>query len=283
MIGVLNVCKPSGLSSNKVVIHIKKILNLKKVGHLGTLDPMASGVLPICIGKATRLFDYFLNKTKTYIAEFSFGYETTTFDLEGEITNKTQKIVTKSELERAIKKNFLGKISQMPPLYSAKKVNGKKAYEVARKGGEIVLKEKEVEIFEFEILEEVKKNKFLFKITCSSGTFIRSLARDLGRSVGNFCTMTKLTRIRCGNFDIKDSIDFKDLTFENIEKNIIEIDKVVDLEELVVTQEEYEKLRNGIKLNNFCGKIGLYKVKVNGEVVGIGEIDGGLKIKTYLV
>ncbi len=284
MIGVIVVNKPQGISSNNVVVKIKKILNERKVGHLGTLDPLATGVLPICIGKATRLFNYFLKKKKKYIARFQFGFQTDTLDLEGNVIKSCKYIPTLSQINEAIKKNFLGKIMQIPPIYSSKKINGKNAYDFARSGKDVDLKACPVEIFSF-ISKQVTKDIFEFIIECSSGTYIRSLARDLGESCNSCATMVSLQRIESGCFSLRNSINYEDLSFENIKNNLISIEEILkNFNKIDINENLYKKLRNGIKIpiNSPKNYINDYAVFCSNKVVGIGKIiDNKLSIVTY--
>lgn len=296
MIGVININKPRGVTSSQVVVKIKKLLNLKRVGHMGTLDPLAQGVLPICVGKATRLFDYFLKKQKTYVATFQFGFQTTTLDLEGEVEKISKIIPTKNQLEETLN-NFKGKILQMPPLYSSKKVGGKKACDEIRKGNAIELKPSEVEIFEYKLLNQIDEKTFEFEITCSAGTYIRSLARDLGETVGSCATMTKLIRTRSGNFDLSSAVDFENLTKEIIQSKLLSLKIVLkDFESIEILPQDFQRLLNGLKLNiksilqNNNNKnvindnIENYAVVCQNQIVGIGIIEeNNLKIKTYLL
>jgi len=287
MIGVIVIDKPKNISSSGVVVRIKKLLNEKKVGHLGTLDPLATGVLPICIGKATRLFDYFLKKQKTYVAQFSFGMQTDTLDLEGKIEKTCEYIPTKNELKDAISGNFLGKIMQMPPDFSSKKVNGQKAYDLARKGQKVELSPKEIEIFEFEIQRKIDEKTFEFKITCSSGTYIRALARDLANCVNSCATMTNLIRTNSGNFSLENAVKFEDLTKEKIEENLISLERIFsDFEKIEIDVEQFRKLRNGTKIeikraknvdNDLC-------IVCEKNVIGIGKVvNDRLELKTYFI
>ena len=285
MIGIININKPKGISSSKVVLAIKHLINEKRVGHLGTLDPLASGVLPIAVGKATRLFELFLSKTKTYIATFRFGIETDTLDLEGKVIKTSMHLPSKSELEIAVK-SFLGDIVQMPPIYSSKKVNGQVAYKVARKGQKIDLKSCNIHIYKFEVLKQIDKETFEFLIDCSSGTYIRALARDLGERVFSCATMTSLIRTRCGNFDINSALDYDALSVESINKNLISLEKVLEnLKKIKISEKIYLRLRNGQKVNleNSLCKNENYVVECEGRVVGIGKkVDNYFKIITYL-
>lgn len=287
MIGVIVVNKPKNISSNGVVVKIKKILNEKKVGHLGTLDPLAQGVLPICVGRATRIFNYFLNKRKTYIATFEFGKQTDTLDLEGDIIQTSSYIPNVNEIKNVIKKNLLGKILQTPPIYSSKKINGKNAYQLARKGQDIQLKSCCVEIFSFNIIEKISNSIYRFEIECSAGTYIRSLARDLGHLCNSCATMIDLIRIKSGPFNINNLINFEDLSFENIQKNILGLEEVLkDFDKITINTTTYQKIRNGIKFELSLPKLQdkEYLVYCENDLVGIGKVKNNyLKINTYLV
>ncbi|MGN0798347.1 MAG: tRNA pseudouridine(55) synthase TruB [Christensenellales bacterium] len=287
MIGVLVVDKPRGISSSDVVVKVKKLLNEKKVGHMGTLDPLAEGVLPLGIGKATKLFDLYLKKRKEYIATFAFGKQTDTLDLEGEIVETSENIPTREQLEKAIKQNFLGKIKQLPPKFSSKKIAGKRACDIVRGGGEVSLLPCEVEIYNFEVLDEVERGVFRFRILCSAGTYIRSLARDIASAVNSVATMTKLVRTKSGPFLLENAVKFDKLTYSEAYTHIIPLEKVLeDLQRVDVSEKELTKLRNGIKYAKFIGKTSQKEdicVWMDNKVVGLGEVrdDGWLKIKTY--
>ncbi len=279
MKGFINLNKPIGMSSAKAVAIVKQKLNLKneKVGHTGTLDPLASGVLPIAIGRATRLFDFMLTKHKTYITEFTFGYQTNTLDSEGEVEFRSDYIPSKQEIEKVTCK-FIGKISQIPPQFSAKSVNGIRAYEKARKGEEIDLKPSIVEIIEFRVLGQ-SENSFKFLITCGSGTYIRSLCRDLARELNTFATMTSLERVQSGVFDIKTAVDLDNLS----EDKILDCEIVLQtLERIDLDSVQEKTLLDGKKL--ILDKIsGQYKAYC-GELIGILSIDknGLVKMDTWL-
>lgn len=279
MKGFINLNKPIGMSSAKAVAIVKQKLNLKneKVGHTGTLDPLASGVLPIAIGRATRLFGFMLTKHKTYIAEFTFGYQTNTLDSEGEVEFRSDYIPSKQEIEKVTCK-FIGKISQIPPQFSAKSVNGIRAYEKARKGEEIDLKPSIVEIIEFRVLGQ-SENSFKFLITCGSGTYIRSLCRDLARELNTFATMTSLERVQSGVFDIETAVDLDNLS----EDKILDCDIVLQtLERIDLDSVQEKTLLDGKKL--ILDKIsGQYKAYC-GELIGILSIDknGLVKMDTWL-
>lgn len=213
--GIIILNKPPNMSSFLAVKIVKGILSAKKAGHMGTLDPLASGVLVIGINKGTKLFDKFLKSDKEYIVDYEFGYETDTLDCEGKITNKKPETnITFDDLNKVIKK-FIGKQLQTPPAYSAKKINGKKAYELAREGKTFELPDKEVEVYNLEVLEKIKTNIFRLRINCSSGFYVRSLGRDLAKEMGTFCTTINIIRTKCCGFDVFQSHSIEDLKIGN--------------------------------------------------------------------
>ena len=277
--GIILVNKPKGISSNKVVNIVKHKLKAKKCGHLGTLDLEGEGLLPVTVNKGTKLFDFFLQKDKTYEANFVFGLETDTLDTSGKIVKEKEANFTFKELEEAVK-NMIGKYDQMPPLYSAKKVNGKVGYKEARKGGTLDLSPKEVEIYDFKILRQIEKNVYRFEITCSSGTYIRSIARDLAYHLGTYGSMHCILRTRCGVFCLKDAY-----TLEEIEKGdfkIIPCDSVFYLPKITLNEKENFKILNGQVLD-YGEKDGEYKLYFDKKFLGLGEVKyGKLKMKLNL-
>lgn len=284
MIGFLNVYKPQNMSSAAVVGKIKKQFNLKKVGHMGTLDPLACGILPIAIGKATRMFDYFLNKSKQYIVECEFGYETPSLDLGTEPNLVTNVFPNRQDVENSCK-SFVGKISQLPPIYSAKNVNGEKAYDLARSGKSVELKPVVVEIFRFECLCEVEQNKFRFLIECSSGTYVRSLIRDLAYKLNSLATVTFLERSESGVFNKENSVNLNNLLNSNLNDYCLSIQSVFqNIKTISVNDSEFFKLKNGltvnIELENDANVFILYKT----ELLGVATVENGsIKLKTYLL
>ncbi len=269
--GIVLVNKPTGISSNKVVNIVKHALRAKKCGHLGTLDLEGAGLLPVTVNNATKLFDYFLNKTKTYETVFVFGFETDTLDTSGEIIKQKECHIERRDVEKAIKE-MIGKYDQMPPIYSAKKVGGKIAYKEARKGQVVELKPKTVEIFDFKLLEQVDENVFKFLVECSSGTYIRSLCRDLAEKLSTYGSMQCILRTKCGMFDLKEAYSLDDI--ENGKFDMISCEEVFDYENLFVSSEETSKLLNGqiLKIKKENGK---YKIYDDIGFVGIGEIQNG--------
>lgn len=282
MIGFLNVYKPENLSSSKVVSSIKKRFKIDKIGHMGTLDPLAKGVLPIAIGRATRMFDYFLNKTKTYVAHFTFGKTTTTLDREGEITETCDFLPDLTTIQKVLPK-FLGTISQLPPEYSAKKVNGECAYSLARKNIQFELKPKDVFIEKFVVTRQISPDTFEFEITCGSGTYIRSLARDLAEAVGTKGYMSSLERISSGVFLKEDAITLDDLLkLGDLLDLLVPIEKVFDkMGKIALDNRSIKRLLDGQKMD--CNLTDGYYLVFGEELECVGEvIDKKLKLKTYL-
>lgn len=286
MIGFLNVYKPQGMSSAAVVGKIKKKFNLKKVGHMGTLDPLACGVLPIAVGKATKMFDYFLNKKKTYIVNCEFGYETSSLDLGTEKINETTFVPTLEDVVKATK-SFLGKIKQQPPIYSAKKIDGKKAYELARDGKDVVLKDVEVEIFKFDCLSQINNTTFKFEIECSSGTYVRSLIRDLAYKLNTYATVVFLERTKTDFFDATNAIKLDDLLSSNInlENVLIKIEQTFkSIKQVQVDNLQFDKLKNGLIIKTNLSDENNVFIMCDNKLLGVAEIKNKqIKLKTYLL
>lgn len=270
--GIVLVNKPTGISSNKVVNIVKYSLKAKKCGHLGTLDLEGEGLLPVTVNGATKLFDYFLNKTKTYETVFIFGFETDTLDTSGEIIKRKECHIQKSDVEKAIK-SMIGKYAQMPPLYSAKKVDGKIAYKEARKGNSVELKPKQIEIYDFKLLEEISDNVFKFSITCSSGTYIRSVCRDLAEKLSTYGSMQCILRTKCGKFDIKDAYSLEDIKNGNFK--MISCESVFDYSKMSLSDEVVLKLLNGQQIKTYAEN-GKYKLYSQDGFVGVGDVENNL-------
>lgn len=281
MKGFINIIKPKGVSSAYAVGGVKKKVSCP-CGHMGTLDPMAEGVLPVGIGKTSRLFPFILDKEKTYIAEFKFGILTDTLDITGETIKTSDVIPSEEDLIKALP-SFVGEIDQIPPKYSAKCVNGKRGYQLARNGVEFSLEPKRVCVLSFELLERTGTDTFTFKIRCKGGTYIRSLARDLGEKCNTFSVMSKLIRSESGIFNYSNGVgleEFKSST--DIEKYIIPADSVIDYEKLILTPRQADRLINGV-YEEYGFKDGIYRVYNGQEFWGVGEVNGGiLKMKAYV-
>lgn len=266
--GIVLVNKPAGVSSNKVVNMVKYALGAKKCGHLGTLDQEGEGVLPVTVNSATRLFDFYLNKTKTYQTVFVFGLETDTLDLSGKIVKSKECDIDTHMVETAVSE-MIGRYNQMPPQYSAKKVNGKTAYKEARKGNVVELKPKEIEIFDFKLLDKIEKNKFMFEITCSSGTYIRCICRDLAYKLDTYGSMQCILRTRCGNFDVKDCITLDDVKNGKIE--VISCENLFEFDKIALKKDEALRLLNGVNLKCEMPD-GQYKVYDDDCFMGVGNV-----------
>lgn len=274
MNGFINVNKPSGVSSAFIVNKVKRKLKGDKCGHMGTLDPLASGVLPIAVGKSTRLFDYLLDKVKVYSATFTFGYETDTLDRGGEVIKEGGRIPSIDEVIEA-KKSLTGDVYQLPPLYSAKKVNGVRSYDLARQGIEVQLKKKLVTIIDIQISPSQAINSVEVLITCKGGTYIRSICRDLAYALGTYATMTRLERIQSGEFRIDNSVSVEELVAtENIEGYIISPEEVIPFERFDLCIDEYDNLINGraCLVNKEEGK---YMVMYNNFLICVGIVEKG--------
>lgn len=242
MIGFYNILKPTGVSSGFVVNKIKRITN-EKVGHLGTLDPSASGVLSIAVGKATKFFDYFLNKDKEYIALAKFGVLTNTLDSDGEILKREDVQVSLEDIKKVLP-SLCGKIDQIPPIFSSKNVNGERAYDLARQGKQVVLEPKKVQIYSIKAEKLAQNNLFRIKIHCSSGTYVRSIIRDIAEKIGTVATTVCIIRTCSGKFEISDSITLDELA-ENPEKHLIKINSILNLPEIELSLLQAKDLFSG--------------------------------------
>ena len=283
--GFFNIDKPSGLVSSTVVNKLKWLTGTP-CGHMGTLDPLASGVLPVGCGNATRLFDYFLEKEKEYIAEFTFGVDSDTLDSTGNLVYGGY-VPNETEI-MSVLPTLLGDIMQVPPKYSAKNVNGQRGYDLARAGVEFTLLPKKIHIYSMELLERLadKPDTFRIKIRCGGGTYIRSIGRDIAAALGTKAVMSGLNRTQSGCFLLENAIPFsvleQDPSVEDLEKMLIPTESVLPFETLVLTDKQSEKLYNGQRIPVDSAD-GLYKIYRGGEFYGIGEVANGLaKAKTKL-
>lgn len=281
MRGFINLIKPEKMSSAFAVGAIKHKFNIP-CGHMGTLDPMASGVLPVGVGKASRLFNYLLSKKKTYEARFVFGYETDTLDITGETLKETSTIPTEEEIKAVLPK-FIGEISQVPPNYSAKCINGKRGYELARLGVEFTLNPKVVNIYDIKLMERTAENEYSFSIECGGGTYIRSLARDIGLAVGSLSVMSKLCRTKCGFFTINNGVSVEEFKASDTpEKYLIEPDLVIDFPKIDLSNAQATKIINGV-FENIGVPTGVYRVYNTGNFMGVGSSkEGVLRIDAYV-
>lgn len=266
--GILIIDKPAGITSHDVVAKVRRALKTKRVGHTGTLDPLATGVLVVCVEKATKLVNYLTCDEKTYEVEMKFGIKTDTGDITGKIIDEdTNYDIDMNKIKRTLDK-FIGKQEQIPPMYSAIKVNGKKLYELAREGIEIEREARKIEIFEIKNIEW-KDETLKYTVHCSKGTYIRSLCEDIAGELGTIGTMTNLRRVQSGEFQVKDAIKIEDIS----EKKIISIEKLFDKE--IDVKNNLKELLNGMKIQCIRPD-GLYKLYAD-KFIGIGKIE-----KNYL-
>lgn len=274
MDGILIFNKPKSITSHDVVYIVRKKLGIKKVGHTGTLDPIATGVLPILIGKGTKLSSRLINDSKEYIAEFEFGYQTDSLDITGSVTSKTNNIPTKLELLNTLKE-FDGEIEQIPPIYSAIKIKGKKLYEYARAGETVEIPSRKCTIYKIEFLSYVN-GKCSILVNCSSGTYIRALIRDIAIKLNSLATMTNLVRTKVDNFIIENSIDkvlFEESSIEELKKKIIPLDIALNLKKIELPKSEYIKINNGMicKTDIIYDKDLEYNIYCDNKYIGIGK------------
>ena len=289
MNGIIIINKPKGCTSHDIVYKIKK-LSSEKVGHTGTLDPMAQGVLPILIGKATQCSKYLINHDKTYKVELELGKQTNTADIEGKIIKEEaveKKILEEKNVEKTLK-SMLGKQIQIPPIYSVIKVKGKKLYEYARKGQvPKEIKAREIEIYEID-LNRIDENKNIieFTVKCSKGTYIRSLCEDIAKKLGTIGYMKNLIRITAGEFTIENSIEIEELeSLENpqiLEKHLISIEEFFKEKEKIELNEKRLKLfLNGVMITE-DKKDDIYRIYSNNRFIGLGIIKN-LKLKRDII
>lgn len=279
MDGIINFFKPKGMTSHDAVYYFRRLCKTKKVGHTGTLDPMATGVLPICIGKATRVSEYLLNVGKEYIGELTLGTETDTQDKEGKITNFSNKEVCIESLIKVFN-DFKGEQEQIPPMYSAKKINGKKLYELAREGIVIERKSNRINISELDIIHNIDNKKIVFYVKCSKGTYIRTLCNDIGNRLGTYGHMSFLLRVGVGDFKLSNSYGLDTLnrmTEAERELVLLRMDyALTHLKSIEVNRSNYKHLINGMKL-----KVDSYheikdnesiRVYCKDQFIGIGKL-----------
>ncbi|MEI3394599.1 MAG: tRNA pseudouridine(55) synthase TruB [Clostridia bacterium] len=284
MNGILIINKEKGCTSHDMVYKVKKIFN-EKVGHTGTLDPLAEGVLPILIGKGTLCSKYLINHDKKYIVNLALGQKTETADLEGKIIeekNIPDKSLTQSKIEKVLK-SFIGKQQQMPPIYSAIKVNGKKLYEYARKGQNVEIKPRKIEIYDIKLMNiDAQKKQIQFEVFCGKGTYIRSLCEDIAEKLETVGYMESLKRIQVGNFKIEESSRIQELE-ENKEDTKYLESKIISIEEIFknkgkikLDDRKMQLFLNGVKITQ-NQENDIYRIyDKNAKFIGIGIIQDKL-------
>ena len=292
MQGIIIINKPQGFTSQDVVSKTKKILNVKKAGHTGTLDPMATGVLPVLLGNYTKLSKYLIEHDKTYVAKIKLGERRVTGDQEGEVVET--KVVNKEMLSKECLENifssFLGKQMQTPPIYSAIKVDGKKLYEYARQGIEVKIEPREIEVYKLDLIDtNIEEDEVEISVSCSKGTYIRVLCEDIAKALGTVGYMKSLNRIVVDKFKIENAIDFE--TLENnknneefLKENIITMENVFEnLPKLTLNPRKLELFLNGVLLT-FKFSDGIYNIYTeNDEYVGTGIIKNELLKRDIII
>ncbi|MGI6669623.1 MAG: tRNA pseudouridine(55) synthase TruB [Acetivibrionales bacterium] len=282
MNGIINILKPPGMTSFDVVAYLRRLLGIKRIGHAGTLDPMAAGVLPVCVGKATGAVEFLIEKDKHYRTELTLGITTDTQDVSGEILSKDMPECSDSEIESAVR-SFVGKYMQTPPMYSALKIGGKKLYELAREGRKVDRPPRKVEIYSAEIVDIDRSDgvRVLMDVHCSKGTYIRTLCADIGERLGCGGHMSFLLRKRAGPFDINGSITLEELARlkdEGKEENaFIPLDSVFpDFASYALDEGLEKKFRNGmsVRIDNVPSSAGslLRVYGAGGEFIAIGTV-----------
>lgn len=252
MNGLLIINKEKDMTSHDVVAKLRRILNTKRIGHLGTLDPNATGVLVLCIGDGCKLVPFLENDQKEYLAEVILGIDTNTYDITGEIVNSKNVEINNLEIEKVLN-SFVGQIEQYPPIYSAIKVNGKKLYQYARNNEEVEIKPRKVTINFLNYYEPVKfvdgYYRFKMLVNVSKGTYIRSLCHDIGLKLGCFATMGDLTRVKSGKFSINDAKKISEISIDNLD--LISLTDAIDFPKVEITDPNMlKKIVNGMSLNN---------------------------------
>lgn len=277
MNGILLIDKDKGMTSHDVVNRVRRILGTRKVGHTGTLDPIATGLIPVLVGEGTKISNYIVADDKEYIATAVFGNEYTTYDITGDIVASTENIPDEADVINYIE-SLHGKITQKPPIYSAIKVKGKKLYEYARAGIDVEIPEREVEIFETEVLN-IKPGEVCFRVKCSSGTYIRSLIQSMGRDLGSYAAMSDLRRTKVGAFNIEDAVSLDDLaklSREEIEKRAISIEEALsNMKKFFVPDYFYDRIKNGLQFRMKKTDLSIgeeVRIYCKGEFIGIGYI-----------
>lgn len=275
MDGIIIINKEKNWTSNDVVQKIKGKFH-EKVGHTGTLDPLATGVIPVLIGKGTLLSKYLVNHDKEYIATIKLGEKTSTGDLEGDVIEKqnVDDFILEENFVNSKLKKFVGIITQTPPIYSAIKVNGKKLYEYARKGQNIEIPKRNIEIYNIELISISKKEyEIRYKVHCSKGTYIRTLCEDIAKELGTVGFMKELQRVRVGDFSIDNSLKISEIdSNEKLEKNFISIEKFFyNKESIELDDIDLRKFLNGVKIH-LSKPNNVYRIYFQDRFVGIGEV-----------
>lgn len=279
MNGILAIYKEKGYTSRDVVNVLSKELRTKKIGHTGTLDPMATGVLVVCVGSSLKLVELLTNHDKEYVAKIRLGVETDTLDITGNILKEEEvRNISKEEIEKVLKK-FVGKIQQEVPKYSAIKVNGKKLYEYARNGIEVKLPVREVDIYDLKLVSDIKNNEFYIKCHVSKGTYIRSLVRDIGEALGTVATMVELERTKLDCFGLEDTYTLEDISSGMYQ--LLSPEEVIRLPKVTVDKEREKKIRNGQVLKKFFDDDMVMVMNEDNKLIAIYQQKDDIYVKPY--
>lgn len=280
MNGILIINKTKGYTSHDIVHKVKKITH-EKVGHTGTLDPMAEGVLPLLIGKGTLCSQYLINHDKIYQVVLQLGEKRDTADSEGNVVEKQevqQELWEQGKIEDVLK-SFLGKQEQIPPIYSAIKVKGKKLYEYARKGQTVEIQPRQIEIYAIELIQfNIENQQIDFQVSCSKGTYIRSLCEDIAQRLGTIGYMKELKRIQVGDFSLKDSVTLEELEkdLDTLQEHLISLKEVFeDYPKIELEEKQISFFLNGVKLTKQLEN-GIYQIYGNQELIGTGTVENYL-------
>lgn len=279
MNGIINVYKPAGMTSHDVIYKVRRITGIKKVGHTGTLDPDAQGVLPVCIGSGTKLADMLTVSDKRYTAVMRLGLETDTQDLSGKVLYTKEVNVTPEDIKAAVSR-FVGNIQQIPPMFSAVKVNGQRLYKLGRQGIEIEREPRSISVYEINILK-IDGINITLDIKCSKGTYIRTLCSDIGTALGTGAAMAKLTRTQSAGFSVENSVTLEQLESKGAESFLIPVDKMFDYEKISVSGETLRKVLNGnpVKYSGLQNEKRYRVYDDNGRFLCVSEaFDGTLKM-----
>jgi tRNA pseudouridine55 synthase len=286
MNGILLINKPKNMTSRDVVNIVSNVLNRKKIGHSGTLDPIATGVLVLGVGKGTKIIELLTNYDKEYVAEVILGIETDTLDITGKIINKNIPNITKEQVLNILN-SFIGEYDMEVPFYSAIKVRGKKLYEYARNGEDVIIPRRKVNIYDLKLISDLiyEENTIKFKIKCkvSKGTYIRSLIRDIGRKLGTYGTMASLIRTKQGNFNIEDCYSIEDIKNNNFK--LLSIIDVLDIPSIKVDKELEFKIRNGAIIDKFFKEDKVLIIDNDNNPIAIYQIytKDNTKVKPYKI
>lgn len=293
MNGFINLLKPSGMSSSSAVTAVRAITGQRKSGHSGTLDPLAAGVLPLCLGRATKLFDYIMEKDKEYLAELTLGAETDTQDSDGTVVNRGDPSGIGGAALEAVLCKFRGRIPQKPPMYSALVHEGRKLYKIARGGGEVERSAREIDINTLEIAEQTGQSSWLLRINCSKGTYVRTLCADIGRALGCYGFLSYLLRTASGVFTLEDTVTLEELTelskAGDARKALLPMDfPLAHLPRAGFGRDDAGRLANGMTVPYDGGSEEAVRLYTDGAFFAIGVAGGAagegcLRVKTLLI